>query len=91
MANAPREYEALAPIISSRTLCPTGQTNVRHLRQGLRLIVAEEFKTIDSLKRDKRLATFADFKTLFTSHLRGISLSKPMADIIENCFCIAHI
>ena len=59
--------------------------------KGLRLIVAEELKTIYSLKRDKRLATFADFKTLFTHNLRGISLSKPMADIIENCFCIAHI
>jgi hypothetical protein len=91
MANAPRGYEAIAPIISSRALCPTSQTNVRHLRQGLRLIVAEELKTIDSLKRDKWLATFAAFKTIFINHLRGISLRKPMADIIENCFCIAHI
>ena len=91
MANAPRGYEAIAPIISSRASCPTSQTNVRHLRQGLRLIVAEKLKTIDSSKRDKWLATFAGFKTLFTNHLRGISLSKPMADILENCFCIAHI
>jgi hypothetical protein len=30
MANAPSEYEALAPILSSRALCPTAQTNVCH-------------------------------------------------------------
>jgi len=30
MANAPSEYEALAPILSSRALWPTAQTNVCH-------------------------------------------------------------